>query len=75
VVDLAEQIFSLPVRKGAPRDIGGLTDIVANPIYTTAVGLVLYGQKGKISEGFVPGEANIFDKVTRRMKGWFKEFF
>jgi cell division protein FtsA len=75
VVDLAEQIFSLPVRKGAPRDIGGLTDIVSNPIYTTAVGLVLYGQKGRISEGFVPGEANIFDKVTRRMKGWFKEFF
>jgi cell division protein FtsA len=75
VVDLAEQIFSLPVRKGAPRDVGGLTDIVSNPIYTTAVGLVLYGQKGRISEGFVPGEANIFDKVTRRMKGWFKEFF
>jgi cell division protein FtsA len=75
VVDLAEQIFSLPVRKGSPRDIGGLTDIVANPIYTTAVGLVLYGQKGRISEGFVPGETNIFDKVTRRMKGWFKEFF
>jgi len=75
VADLAEQVFSLPVRKGSPRDIGGLTDIVANPIYTTAVGLVLYGQKGRISEGFTPGEENIFDKVTRRMKGWFKEFF
>lgn len=75
VADLTEQVFSLPVRKGSPRDIGGLTDIVANPIYTTAVGLVLYGQKGRISEGFTPGEENIFDKVTRRMKGWFKEFF
>lgn len=75
VVDLAEQIFSLPVRKGSPRDVGGLTDIVANPIYTTAVGLVLYGMKGQMGVGFAPGENNIFDKVTRRMKGWFKEFF
>ena len=75
VVDLAEQIFSLPVRKGSPRDVGGLTDIVTNPIYTTAVGLVLYGKRGRISEGFTPGEENTFDKVTRRMKGWFKEFF
>jgi len=75
VMDLAEQIFSLPVRKGSPRDVGGLTDIVANPIYTTAVGLVLYGMKGQMAVGFAPGENNIFDKVTRRMKGWFKEFF
>lgn len=75
VTELAEQIFSLPVRRGYPRNVGGLTDIVKNPIYTTAVGLVLYGKRGRIGEGFSPGEENIFDKVTRRMKGWFKEFF
>lgn len=75
ITDLAEQIFNLPVRRGYPREVGGLTDIVKNPIYTTAVGLVLYGKKGRIGEGFSPGEEHIFDKVTRRMKGWFKEFF
>ena len=75
IADLAEQIFSLPVRRGYPREVGGLTDMVKNPIYTTAVGLVLYGKKGRVSDGFSPGEENIFDKVTRRMKGWFKEFF
>jgi cell division protein FtsA len=75
VADLAEQIFSLPVRTGYPREIGGLTDIVKNPIYTTAVGLVLYGTRGQMRVGFPPGENNIFDKVTKRMKGWFKEFF
>lgn len=75
VADLAEQIFSLPVRTGYPREIGGLTDIVRNPMYTTAVGLVLYGMRGKDSVGFAPNEENIFDKVTKRMKGWFKEFF
>ncbi len=75
VTELAEQIFNLPVRIGYPRDIGGLTDIVSNPIYTTAVGLVLYGMRGSAGAGFTPGENNIFEKVTRRMKGWFKEFF
>jgi cell division protein FtsA len=75
MTELAEQIFSLPVRKGYPKNMGGLTDIVRNPIYATAVGLVLYGKEGRIGEGFRPGDENIFDKVTRRMKDWFKEFF
>ncbi|RLA96041.1 MAG: cell division protein FtsA, partial [Deltaproteobacteria bacterium] len=74
VVELAEQIFDLPVRRGYPQGVGGLVDIVRNPIFATAVGLVLYGQKGKKGD-FPPHEENIFDKVTRRMKEWFKEFF
>mgnify|MGYP000082392997 CR=1 FL=1 len=74
VVELAEQIFDLPVRRGYPQGVGGLVDIVRNPIFATAVGLVLYGQKGKKGD-FLPHEENIFDKVTRRMKEWFKEFF
>jgi cell division protein FtsA len=74
--ELAEQIFNLPARRGYPREIGGLTEIVRNPIYATAVGLVLYGQRARSSgEKFSPDEENIFDKVARRMKGWFKEFF
>jgi len=31
--------------------------------------------KGQMGIGFAPGENNIFDKVTKTMKGWFKEFF
>ena len=75
VTELAEQIFNLPVRRGYPRDVGGLTEIVRNPIYATAVGLVLYGKRGRAGERFSPGDENIFDKVFRRMRGWFKEFF
>ncbi|MGV6806635.1 MAG: cell division protein FtsA [bacterium] len=43
VVDLAEEIFHMPVRLGSPQDIKGLTDIVNNPIYATGVGLLQYG--------------------------------
>lgn len=45
VVELAEEIFHMPVRLGAPQNIRGLTDIVNNPIYSTGVGLLLYAMK------------------------------
>lgn len=43
VVELAEEIFHMPVRIGTPTRVKGLTDIVRNPIYATAVGLLEYG--------------------------------
>jgi cell division protein FtsA len=43
VVELAEEIFHMPVRVGLPQAVTGLTDIVRNPIYSTGVGLLQYG--------------------------------
>ena len=45
VIELAEEIFHMPVRLGAPQNIRGLTDIVNNPIYSTGVGLLMYAMK------------------------------
>jgi cell division protein FtsA len=45
VIDLAEEIFHMPVRLGSPQNISGLKDIVNNPIYATGVGLLLYGKQ------------------------------
>jgi cell division protein FtsA len=73
--ELAEQVFNLPVRRGVPRDIGGLTDVVNSPIYATGVGLVKYGSKNLQTKNFAIGQQNVFDKVIRRMKEWFGEFF
>jgi cell division protein FtsZ len=44
-VELAEEIFHMPVRVGYPQSIEGLADIVRNPVYSTAVGLLLYGAR------------------------------
>jgi cell division protein FtsA len=44
-VELAEEIFHMPVRLGVPAGVQGMLDIVRNPIYATAVGLLLFGQK------------------------------
>jgi len=73
--ELAEQIFNLPVRRGVPQGIGGLADVVNSPIYATGVGLVKYGSRNLQSSNFAIGQENVFDKVIRRMKEWFGEFF
>ncbi len=43
--DLAERVFDLPVRVGVPYRFGGLGDVVKNPVYATATGLLLYGRR------------------------------
>jgi len=73
--ELAEQVFDLPVRRGVPQGIGGLTDVVNSPIYATGVGLVKYGSRNMQTRNFSIGQENLFDRVTRRMKEWFGEFF
>ena len=77
VLELAEEVFHLPVRLGEPQNIFGLVDVVCNPIHATGVGLVMYGQRagqpmmedvGQVSEGSEEG-------VFEQMKNWFKRNF
>jgi cell division protein FtsA len=76
VPELAEQIFDLPVRRGLPTGVGGLTDVVASPIYATGVGLALYGGEHRHQRRFNKvTDRNIFDRVVARMREWFGELF
>jgi cell division protein FtsA len=75
MTEIAEDIFNLPVRRGVPVNIGGLTDIVNSPIYSTGVGLVLYGMRNKNKDTFDNGDDNLFIKIMKRMRRWFEEFF
>src|SRR5213079_2548377 len=43
--EMAEQIFDLPIRRGAPMHVGGLTDHISSPTFATPVGLTLYGYR------------------------------
>jgi cell division protein FtsA len=51
VAELAEQVFEMPVRLGAPQGLGGLSANVADPRYSTGVGLVLHAAQGDAAEG------------------------
>ncbi len=67
IVDLAEQIFDLPVRIGYPAGIGGRVEDVFSPRCTTGVGLVMYGRD--LQRSSLRKE----DGVVNKMKGWFKK--
>ena len=73
--ELAEQVFNMPVRRGYPTGIGGLTDVVNSPRYATGVGLVIYGSMNVSRRGtFNKGEERLGNMV-KKMKRWLWEFF
>jgi len=43
LLELTEQMFDAGVRYGLPRGLGGLVDVISNPSWSTASGLLLYG--------------------------------
>ncbi len=76
VPELAEQVFDMPVRRGIPRAVGGLTDVISSPMYATGVGLGIYGSAHRDRRKFRQvTDRNIFDKVVARMKEWVGEIF
>jgi len=76
VPELAEQLFDMPVRRGIPRGVGGLTDVISSPMYATGVGLGIYGAAHRDRRKFRQvTDRNMFDKVVARMKEWFGEIF
>ncbi|MEQ1638103.1 MAG: cell division protein FtsA [Methylococcales bacterium] len=72
LVELAEEIFHIPVRIGIPQHVVGLTDVIQNPIYSTGVGLLLYG-KGRF--GPAGGMDSAGESIFAKMKSWFQGNF
>lgn len=76
VVELAEEIFHMPVRVGSPHSIRGLTDIVRNPIYATGVGLLLYGNQHQADGYSVSARsAATGESLLGRFKSWIQSNF
>ena len=76
MADLAEDVFQAPVRVGTPIELGGIVDVINNPMYATCTGLIQYGSK-RIKFGLLRElqGRNLFDKIFSRMKDWADEFF
>jgi cell division protein FtsA len=74
-VELAEEVFHMPVRLGVPQHVRGLGDVVRNPIHSTGVGLLLYGKSKVVrSVDELPLGAGMGD-VWAKMKSWFQGNF
>jgi cell division protein FtsA len=73
--EMAEQIFDMPVRRGNPTGVGGLSDVVNSPAYTVGVGLIIYGSKQIAGDSVYRKTGNIFGNMARTIKKWLVEFF
>jgi len=70
VVELAEEIFHMPVSIGKPKQVSGLADIVRNPIYATAVGLLQYGVSQGGSTASSSSRIGDTESVWGKAKRW-----
>jgi len=75
VVDLAEEIFHMPVRLGSPQYVSGLSDVVSNPIHATGVGLLLFGEQHQSSGTQYFSTDGGMKGIWGRMKNWFQGNF
>jgi cell division protein FtsA len=75
-VELAEEVFHMPVRLGSPQYVEGLIDVIRNPIHATGVGLLLYGFENisRRDRRSTPIGGNL-GEIWERIKSWFQGQF
>jgi len=73
-IDLAEEVFHMPVRLGVPQYVDGLADVVRNPIHATGVGLLLYGRESLQTKAEASAAKLGFSSVLQKMRSWFQSF-
>jgi cell division protein FtsA len=71
--EVAEQVFDMPVRIGVPQGLGGLADVVQNPMYSTAAGLLLHAQRHGATNAIAPKSPNIFARLFGSLLSWIRE--
>jgi len=75
VIELAEEIFHMPVRLGLPQHVTGLAEVVRNPIHATGVGLLLFGQQRRKNPRTEPVDVRSEKSLLQRMSEWFQRTF
>jgi len=75
-IELAEEVFHMPVRIGLPQYVSGLVDVVSNPIHATGVGLLLYAKNNiDVQRNEAPLLSGGVKSLLERMKAWFQGNF
>ncbi|HAY09047.1 MAG TPA: cell division protein FtsA, partial [Thauera sp.] len=74
MVELAEEVFHMPARVGSPQYDGGLADVVCQPRYSTAMGLVMEGAAQR-RRGLQARDTRSVKQFFGRMKSWFERNF
>ncbi|NLN39671.1 MAG: cell division protein FtsA [Smithella sp.] len=75
ITEMAEHVFDMPVRRGSPLGIGGLSDVTNSPVFAVGVGLVIYGSRNGPGDSVYRRTGNVFSDFFKTIKKWFLEFF
>jgi cell division protein FtsA len=75
LIELAEEVFHMPVRLGVPQYVIGMDEVVNNPIYSTGVGLLMYARQHRFSRRPEIGDSVGLRGVWSRMRSWFQGNF
>jgi cell division protein FtsA len=70
-IELAEEVFHVPVRLGLPQQVQGLTDVVRNPVFSTGVGLLLYARDNILPVRRGRSIGSNAKTTIDRMRAWF----
>src|SRR5213594_1028909 len=73
--EMAERCLDVPVRRGAPCGLGGLSDAAATPQHSTVVGLTLYGARRRESVPQKTYHPFVLARMGDMVKGWLSELF
>jgi cell division protein FtsA len=73
IVEIAESVFTVPVRIGHPERVGGFKDTIENPAFATGVGLVIFGSQASESTNLQDSDIQGGLEIINKMKQWFKD--
>jgi cell division protein FtsA len=73
ITELGENVLHIPVRIGYPQGAEGINEVIGNPMYSTGIGLILFGSRGK-PQGFNGSSSGKnFLTFGKKIKKWFEE--
>lgn len=75
MVELGEEVFHMPVRVGLPQYSGALAEVVRNPRYATAMGLLMAGMDQVKRDRHAKMQGAGFKEILEKMRSWFKGNF
>ncbi|MCG6896608.1 MAG: cell division protein FtsA [Thiocapsa sp.] len=75
LIELAEEVFHMPVRLGVPQYVIGMDEVVNNPIYSTGVGLLMYARQHRFSRRPELAETGGLQRAWSRVRSWFQGNF
>ncbi|MDZ4812552.1 MAG: cell division protein FtsA [Pseudomonadota bacterium] len=75
VVDLAEEMFHMPVRVATPQYVTGLGDVLCNPVHSTGIGLLLHGSRQQHTRVHTNPAGDGMGGALEKFKAWIKTSF